>query len=113
MRSRTARPAASLAMPPRGRAGFAGAAACRAALPIDNRAAPARDDLVVEAGPPGLEPGPARLELAVLPFTPQAYRERTTRIEQASPEWRPGALPSGLRPPRYARLESNQRPLPS
>jgi hypothetical protein len=35
----------------------------------------------------------------VLPFTPQAYVERTTRIERASPEWRPGALPSELRPP--------------
>ena len=50
----------------------------KAALPIDNRAAPARDGLVVEAGLPGVEPGPARLELAVLPFTPQAYAERTT-----------------------------------
>jgi hypothetical protein len=67
-------------------------------LSPDNRAAPARDDLVDEAGLPGVEPGPARLELAVLPFTPQAYRERTTRIERASPEWRPGALPSELRP---------------
>src|SRR2546430_11124127 len=65
----------------------------------DNRAASARDDLVVGAGLPGVEPGPARLELAVLPFTPQACRERTTRIERASPEWRPGALPSELRPP--------------
>ena len=70
----------------------------KAALPIDNRAAPARDGLVVEAGLPGVEPGPARLELAVLPFTPQAYAERTTRIERASPEWRSGALPSELRP---------------
>ncbi len=52
---------------------------------------------VVEAGLPGVEPGPARLELAVLPFTPQAYAERTTRIERASPEF-PGALPSELRP---------------
>ncbi len=67
-------------------------------LSKDNRAAPARDDPVDEAGLPGVEPGPARLELAVLPFTPQAYAERTTRIERASPEWRPGALPSELRP---------------
>ena len=36
-------------------------------FPGDNRAAPARD----EAGPPGFEPGPARLELAVLPVTPR------------------------------------------
>jgi hypothetical protein len=34
----------------------------------------------------------------VLPFTPQAFEKRTTRIERASPEWRPGALPSELRP---------------
>ena len=67
-------------------------------LSPDNRAAPARDDLVVQAGLPGVEPGPARLELAVLPFTPQACAERTTRIERVSPEWRPGALPSELRP---------------
>src|SRR4051812_11696677 len=51
-------------------------------LSPDNRAASARDDLVVEAGPPGVEPGPARLELAVLPFTPRACAERTTRIER-------------------------------
>ena len=68
-------------------------------LSPDNRTAPARDDLVVGAGPPGLEPGLTRLELAVLPFTPRACRERTTRIERASPGWRPGALPSELRPP--------------
>ena len=65
-------------------------------LSPDNRAASARDDL--GAGPPGLEPGPARLELVVLPFTPRASAERTTRIERVSPEWRPGALPSDLRP---------------
>jgi hypothetical protein len=41
-------------------------------LSPDNRAAPARDDRAT-AGPPGFEPGPARLELAVLPLTPQAY----------------------------------------
>ena len=67
-------------------------------LSPDNRAASARDDLVVGAGPPGVEPGPARLELAVLPFTPRACAERTTRIERVSSEWRPGALPSQLRP---------------
>ena len=60
---------------------------------------PLRDDPVDGAGLPGVEPGPARLELAVLPFTPQAYAERTTRVERVSPEWRPGALPSELRPP--------------
>lgn len=34
--------------------------------------------------------------------------KRTTRIERASSGWRPGALPSELRP-QSARLESNQR----
>ena len=42
-----------------------------------------------------------------------ASRERTTRLERASSEWRSGALPDELRPHRYARLDSNQRPLPS
>jgi hypothetical protein len=38
-------------------------------LSPDNRAASARDDLSLgEAGPPGLEPGPTRLELVVLPL---------------------------------------------
>ena len=46
-------------------------AASRPLFRRDNRAAPARDDRG-EAGPPGVEPGPARLELAVLPVTPQA-----------------------------------------
>ncbi len=63
--------------------------------PIDNRAAPARDDR--PTGPPGIEPGPARLELAVLPFTPRAFESGRPgsngplRVE-------PGALPSELRP---------------
>jgi hypothetical protein len=35
----------------------------------------------------------------VLPLTPRAFEERTTRVERASPEWRSGALPSELRPP--------------
>src|SRR6266542_3735297 len=37
-------------------------------LSPDNRAASARDDLLVGAGPPGVEPGPARLELVMLPL---------------------------------------------
>src|SRR4051812_23014155 len=46
-------------------------------------------------------------------LTPRVCK-RTTRIERASPGWRPGALPSELRPRvKHARLESNQRPLPS
>jgi hypothetical protein len=40
--------------------------------------------------------------------------KRTTRFERASPGWRPGALPTELHPHmKHARLESNQRPLPS
>jgi hypothetical protein len=35
----------------------------------------------------------------MLPVTPRACEERTTRIERASPEWRSGALPAELRPP--------------
>ncbi len=35
----------------------------------------------------------------MLPLTPRAFEERTTRIERASPEWSSGALPSELRPP--------------
>ena len=73
------------------------AAAPKCTLSPDNRAASA-SDRGDSAGLPGVEPGPARLELAVLPFTPQACAERTTRIERVSPEWRPGALPSELRP---------------
>jgi hypothetical protein len=73
-----------------------GARVCNRSLQITEPLRPAT--IFDEAGLPGVEPGPARLELAVLPFTPQAYRERTTRIERASPEWRPGALPSELRP---------------
>jgi hypothetical protein len=59
---------------------------------------PLRPATIVDAaGPPGLEPGPTRLELVVLPLHHGPVK-RTTRIERASPEWRPGALPSELRP---------------
>ncbi len=33
----------------------------------------------------------------MLPVTPQVYK-RTTRLERASPGWRPGALPTELHP---------------
>jgi hypothetical protein len=50
------------------------------------------------ANPPGFEPGLARLELAVLSsYTTSSYK-RTTRLERASPGWRPGALPTELHP---------------
>jgi hypothetical protein len=39
--------------------------------------------------------------------------KRTTGLEPVSPEWRSDALPAELRPREHARLESNQRPLPS
>ena len=54
--------------------------------------------VVVRAGPPGVEPGPARLELAVLPLHHRPDEKRTARVERASPEWGPGALPAELRP---------------
>jgi hypothetical protein len=45
--------------------------------------------------------------------TPRACK-RTTRLERASSGRRPGALPTELHPRvKHARLESNQRPLPS
>jgi hypothetical protein len=88
----------------------------------DNRAASARDDLVVVgAGPPGLEPGPARLELAVLPLTPQASAEQTTRQgalplsrslrQELNPHLgrtKGACLPLTLRRRRWRRSESNR-----
>ena len=49
------------------------------------------------AGPPGVEPGPTRLELVVLPLH-HGPGKRTTRLERASSGWRPDALPVELRP---------------
>ena len=86
-------------------------------MPRDNRATPARDDrsrfgkrrVRQDSNPDrrgwssqcfALHHGPAETK-------------RTTRIERASSGWRPGALPSELRPREHARLESNQRLLPS
>src|SRR4051794_27815599 len=80
------------------------------------------------AGLPGVEPGPTRLELVVLPLHHRPTK-RTTRIERASPEWQKqavtrrsqatsqsasqatptDALPTELRPRDTPRLESNQR----
>ena len=114
-----------------------------AVLPIDNRAAPARDERHEEQAGQDSHPDqrgwssrcccyttgllrsrPARIRTRTdevrarhaRRVTPRAFRERTTRIERASPGWKPGALPSELRPRgkrKHARLESNQRPLPS
>ena len=85
--------------------------------PVDCRSitatSPARSRSRVRAGSPGFEPGPARLELAMLPLHHEPLK-RTTRVERASPEWRSGALPTELHPrEKHARLESNQRTLPS
>src|SRR3954452_869096 len=63
----------------------------------DNRTASARDALSNGTGLPGVEPGPTRLELVVLPLHHRPPK-RTTRIERVSPEWRSGALPTELRP---------------
>jgi hypothetical protein len=48
------------------------------------------------AGPPGFAPGPTRLELVVL-LLHHGPVKPTTRVERASPGWRPGALPAELR----------------
>src|SRR5829696_7808306 len=84
----------------------------KAALPTDNRAAFGPRRRTVEAGLPGLEPGPTRLELVVLPLHHRPVRADGP-ARTASSEWRSGALPSELRPRACARLDSNQRPLPS
>ena len=44
-----------------------------------------------KAGAPGVEPGPARLELAMLAVTPRACENRTARLERATPGWRSAA----------------------
>jgi hypothetical protein len=47
-------------------------ATCR--FVVDNQTTSARSRNAMNgAGPPGIEPGPARLELAMLPVTPQAW----------------------------------------
>ena len=62
--------------------------------------------------PPGFEPGPAEVGARRAAVTPRVYK-RTARLERASPDWRSGALPTELHPHENARLELNQRPLPS
>ena len=93
------------------RRGRAGAIRCgvEPLLP-DNRTAPARDDSVFKSVPdlslaPGASSRPARVRTRTdevgarhAPAYTTGPRERTTRIEQASPGWKPGALPSELRP---------------
>src|SRR5262249_17479215 len=105
---------------------------CRSSARVHQITEPLRP--ATEANPPGLEPGPARLELAVLPLhhgleggrpakpgglcwsasSSDALGKRTARLERGSPEGRAGARPTALHPREtHARLESNQRPLPS
>ena len=69
--------------------------------------------IVSEAGPPGVEPGPARLELAVLPFTPQAFESGRPGSNGPPRSGAPVLFRLSYVRLRYARLESNQRPLPS
>ena len=85
----------------------------RGALPVEGTAGEVGDELRARddrdaAGPPGLEPGPTRLELVMLPLHHGPVK-RTTRIERASPEWRPGALPSELRPRNWVRRSAELR----
>ena len=58
---------------------------------------PLRPATIVLSRPARIRTRTARLELACFRYT-TGLRERTTRIERASPEWRPGALPAELRP---------------
>ena len=81
-------------------------------LPRGNRAAPARDEQQ-RAGPPGFEPGPARLELAMLPLTPQACGADDPARTGPSGDGAPVLFRLSYIRIRHARLESNQRPLPS
>ena len=59
----------------------------------DNRAAPARDEQAHQDS----NPDQRGWSSPCFRYT-TGLRERTTRIERASPGWRPGALPSELRP---------------
>lgn len=81
-------------------------------LSPDNRAAPARDDRVEQACQ-GSNPDQRGWSSPCCRLHHRPTVERTARIERASPEWLSGALPAELRSREYARLESNQRPLPS
>ena len=58
---------------------------------------------VTSAGPPGFEPGPARLELAVLPVTPQAYQG----ADWAAPTIKDAGLCPRVRLKRSGRPGSN------
>ena len=64
----------------------------RTAFP-DNRAAPARDSKPARIRTRTCEVGARRASS----YTTSLYR-RTTRLERASPGWRPGALPTELHP---------------
>ncbi len=45
---------------------------------------PLRPATMVQTGPPGIEPGPTRLELAVLPITPRAFVRAVKSLRQES-----------------------------
>jgi hypothetical protein len=75
----------------------------------DNRAAPARDD---KANPPGFEPGPARLELAVLPLHHGLERRGRPGSNGPLRVGSPMLFRLSYIRMKHARLESNQRPLP-
>lgn len=79
----------------------------------DNRTAPAHDDRERKAGPPGVEPGPARLELAMLPVTPQACGSGRPASNGRLRSGAPVLCRLSYVRVKHARLDSNQRPLPS
>ena len=84
----------------------------RSATPARCLAAPlAKSAIGCMAGPPGLEPGPTRLELAVLPLTPRAYRSGRPVSNGPLRGGAPVLFHLSYVREKYARLESNQRPL--
>lgn len=69
---------------------------------------PLRPATIHETGPPGFEPGPTRLELAVLPVTPRAYRrEPPAGVEPAPQPYEGCVLPLTPQRQRWRRRESN------
>lgn len=66
-----------------------------------------------KAGPPGFEPGPARLELAMLPVTPWTYarvrKEPPAGVEPAPRPYKGRVLAVDTTKARWRRRESNPR----
>src|SRR5262245_21181174 len=69
--------------------------------------------IFMKASPPGFEPGPARLELAVLRFTPRAHARGRPGSNGPLRSGAPVLFRLSYIRIEHARLDSNQRPLPS